>query len=157
LFLQIKEAGASVLEDHLGPSAYANHGRRVVEGQRLAQAESDIFLGWVEGGPESRHFYLRQLRDWKGSVEFDSGTLQQAKFYARLCGMTLARGHARSGDPIAIAAYIGKGDTLDLAIADFGEAYAVQNQLDYDAFMTAIDDGRIPAVDPVTFNPVAHR
>jgi uncharacterized protein (DUF2252 family) len=157
LFLQIKEAGASVLEDHLAPSVYANHGRRVVEGQRLAQAESDIFLGWVEGGPESRHFYLRQLRDWKGSVEFDSGTLQQAEFYARLCGMTLARGHARSGDPIAIAAYMGKGDTLDLAVADFGEAYAVQNRQDYDAFMTAIDDGRIPAVDPVTFTPVSHR
>ncbi len=157
LFLQIKEASASVLEDHLEPSVYASHGRRVVEGQRLAQAESDIFLGWVEGGPESRHFYVRQLRDWKGSIEFESATVGQAEFYARLCGMTLARGHARSGDPIAIAAYMGKGDTLDRALADFGEAYAVQNQQDYEAFLTAIDDGRIPAVDPVTFTPMAHR
>jgi uncharacterized protein (DUF2252 family) len=145
LFLQAKEAGASVLEEHLVPSEYDNHGRRVVEGQRQIQAESDIFLGWAEGGPEERHFYFRQLRDWKGSVEVGAGTPPQAAFYADLCGMTLARGHARSGDPVSISAYLGKGDSFDRAVTAFSERYALQNQRDYDAFQQAISDGRIEA------------
>jgi len=143
LFLQVKEAAPSVLEAHLGPSEYNTHGRRVVEGQRLTQAQSDIFLGWAEAGPEDRHFYFRQLRDWKGSVDVSVGTAKQAGFYAQICGMTLARGHARSGDPVAISAYLGKGDTFDRAITDFSEAYAAQNDRDYEAFVQAIDDGRL--------------
>jgi uncharacterized protein (DUF2252 family) len=149
LFLQLKEAGASVLEKYLGASEYDKHGRRVVEGQRLVQAESDIFLGWTEGGPEHHHYYGRQLRDWKGSVDIDAGgTPQQAAFYAQLCGTTLARGHARSGDPVAIAKYVGKSDTLDRAVTDFSEAYAEQNQCDYEAFLAAISNGRLDATPP---------
>jgi len=147
LFLQVKEAGASVLEAHLGESEYATHGRRVVEGQRLTQAESDIFLGWTEGGPEERHYYVRQLRDWKGSVA-TAGTPKQAGFYAQVCGMTLARGHARSGDAASIAAYLGKSDVFDYAVVAFGEHYAVQNLQDYDAFQQAIHDGRLEASEP---------
>ncbi|MEZ5170709.1 MAG: DUF2252 domain-containing protein [Acidimicrobiia bacterium] len=142
LFLQAKEAEASVLEEHLEPSPYENSGRRVVEGQRLAQAQSDIFLGWTEG-LEGRQFYVRQLRDWKGSVEVEDGSPRQMRFYAGLCGRTLARGHARSGDPIAIAAYVGKGTVLDHALADFSEAYAAQNMDDYERFQEAIDNGRL--------------
>jgi uncharacterized protein (DUF2252 family) len=149
LFLQIKEAGPSVLEEHLDASVYANHGRRVVEGQKLTQAESDIFLGWTEGGLEGFHFYVRQLRDWKGSVALDTGTPEQLAFYARLCGMTLARGHARTGDAVAIASYLGKSDSLDRAITDFSEAYADQNQRDYEAFTTAIHDGRLACSDTI--------
>lgn len=146
LFLQAKEAEASVLEEHLGPSPYENSGRRVVEGQRMSQAQSDIFLGWTEG-MEGRQFYVRQLRDWKGSVEVEDGTPRQMRFYARLCGRTLARGHARSGDPIAIAAYVGKGTVLDDALADFSEAYAAQNMEDYQRFQAAIESGRLEASD----------
>ncbi len=146
LFLQAKEAEASVLEEHLGPSPYENSGRRVVEGQRMSQAQSDIFLGWTEG-MEGRQFYVRQLRDWKGSVETEGGTPRQMRFYARLCGQTLARGHARSGDPIAIAAYTGKGTVLDDALADFSEAYAAQNMEDYERFQAAIESGRLEASD----------
>jgi uncharacterized protein (DUF2252 family) len=149
LFLQIKEAGPSVLEEHLDASVYANHGRRVVEGQKLTQAESDIFLGWTEGGLEGFHFYVRQLRDWKGSVALDTGTPEQLAFYARLCGMTLARGHARTGDAVAIASYLGKSDSLDRAITDFSEGYADQNQRDYEAFTTAIHDGRLACSDTI--------
>jgi uncharacterized protein (DUF2252 family) len=144
LFLQIKEASKSVLEEFLPPSRYQNSGRRVVEGQRLIQAESDIFLGWSEGKFESRNFYLRQLRDWKGSAEIEGAALQDVRFYAQICGMTLARGHARSGDAVAIAEYMGKSDAFDLAISDFSEAYEQQNRRDYDAFVTAIADGRLP-------------
>ncbi len=143
LFLQLKEAGPSVLAEFLQPSKYDNQGRRVVEGQRLAQAQSDIFLGWTQG-QEGRQFYVRQLRDWKGSVEVEGATPEQLSFYAALCGRTLARGHARSGDPIAITAYMGKGTTLDRAITDFAVAYSQQNQQDYAAFLDAIDDGRLP-------------
>jgi uncharacterized protein (DUF2252 family) len=149
LFLQIKEAGPSVLEEHLGASAYPNSGQRVVEGQQLAQAQSDIFLGWSEGR-ESRQFYIRQLRDWKGSVETEGATPNQVEFYARLCGRTLARGHARSGDAASIAAYLGKGDSFDRAITDFSEAYAEQNLRDYNEFIAAIDDGRLPCAEPET-------
>lgn len=144
LFLQAKEATASVLEEHLAPSPYANHGQRVVEGQRLAQAQSDIFLGWTEG-LEGRHFYIRQLRDWKGSVEIDRATRRQLRFYGALCGHTLAHGHARSGDAVAISAYAGRGDILDEAVATFAEVYARQNLDDYEAFRQAIADGRLDA------------
>ena len=148
LFLQIKEADDSVLAEFLEPSVYQNNGRRVVEGQRLVQAQSDIFLGWTEGGPLGNHFYVRQLRDWKGSVEVQGNTSNQIRFYAQLCGMTLARGHARSGDAVAISAYLGKSDSFDRAIGRFSVSYAAQNQADYEAFTTAIADGRLEASDP---------
>ena len=147
LFLQFKEAGPSVLEEFLGASAYPNSGQRVVEGQQMVQAQSDIFLGWAEGR-ESRQFYIRQLRDWKGSVEVEGATPNQVEFYARLCGRTLARGHARSGDAASIAAYLGTGDAFDRAITDFSEAYAEQNLRDFTAFVAAIDDGRIECAEP---------
>lgn len=146
LFLQAKEAGPSVLEEHLGPGRYAHHGQRVVEGQRMVQAQSDIFLGWTTGGA-AVEFYMRQLRDWKGSAETDGATSNQLAFYARICGHTMARGHARSGDPVALSAYMGKGDNLDRAIGSFAEAYAERNAQDYAAFRAAIDDGRIPCAE----------
>ena len=150
LFLQAKEAGTSVLEEHLPSSTYDNSGRRVVEGQRLIQAQSDSFLGWTQGtGPGQRHFYLRQLRDWKGSVEVEKSTPNQLVFYAGLCGTTLARGHARSGDAEAIRAYAGKSTALDRAITAFAEQYAAQNLEDFQAFRRAIADGRLEASDPV--------
>lgn len=148
LFLQAKEVGPSALEAHLAPSPYENAGQRVVEGQRMVQAQSDLFLGWTEG-VGGRQFYIRQLRDWKGSVEIDGGTPNQLKFYARLCGRTLARGHARSGDAVAIDAYAGKSNTLDKAICEFAESYAAQNQADYDEFLAAIEQGRLPSAAAV--------
>jgi len=136
LFLQVKEAEASVLEAHAGKSGFANHGQRVVEGQRLLQAASDIMLGWTRtvglDGVE-RDFYLRQLWDGKFSADIDSMSPSALDVYARLCGWTLARGHARSDDRVAIAAYLGTGDAFDKAIAEFSTAYADQNQRDYDA------------------------
>ena len=149
LFLQFKEATASVLEDHLAKSKYVNPGERVVQGQRLMQATSDIFLGWSKGFQADRFFYWRQLRDMKASADIDNMQPFGLTFYARLCGWTLARGHARSGDPIAMAEYLGTDDTFDRAIADFSEAYAVQNQKDYDAFVEAVRSGRIDAVQGV--------
>ena len=147
LFLQFKEATRSVLEDHLPKSRYATPGRRVVEGQRLLQAASDIFLGWTRGPFQAnRHYYWRQLRDMKGSAPVERMSPVGMKFYARMCGWTLARAHARSGDPIAIAEYLGTDDTFDNAIADFSTRYADQNQRDYDTFVKAIADGRIQAV-----------
>ena len=123
LFLQMKEAEASVLEEFLGPSEFSNHGERVVAGQRLMQASSDIFLGWlhVESGLDgkSRDFYGRQLKDWKGSAEIEQMVPKGLAAYGRLCGWTLARAHARSGDRIAIAAYLGNGDSFDRAILEF--------------------------------------
>ncbi len=147
LFLQAKEAGPSVLEEHFGPSPYANHGQRIVEGQRLVQAQSDVFLGWTEGQIEGRHFYLRQLRDWKGSFEVEAATPNQLRFYADLCGRILARGHARSGDATAISAYMGNSDRLDIAIVAFAEAYARQNLEDFGRFREAIDSGRLQAAE----------
>jgi uncharacterized protein (DUF2252 family) len=146
LFLQVKEAGPSVLAEHLPPGRYEHQGRRVVEGQRLVQATSDIFLGWTTGELAGVNYYVRQLRDWKGSVEIeaDGVTPEQLGFYAGLCGLTLARGHARSGEPIAIAAYAGRGTTLDRSITAFAEAYAAQNLEDYRAFTSAIESGRLP-------------
>jgi hypothetical protein len=152
LFLQAKEAQASVLEPYLGKSAFNNHGQRVVEGQRLMQAESDILLGWMRTpGIDGviRDFYFRQLWDAKGSalVELMDPPLMSA--YARVCGWTLAKAHARSGDSIAIAAYLGSTDTFDRAMAAFAETYADQNERDYAAFKAAIADGRIAAADHV--------
>ncbi len=142
-FLQAKEAQASVLEEFLEPSPYDNHGQRIVEGQRLSQAQSDIFLGWTTGELEQRHYYIRQLRDWKGSVEVEGATPRQLSFYAKLCGTTLARAHARTGDAAAIAAYLGGGRRFASAIAAFCEAYAAQNLADFRAFEDAIDSGRL--------------
>jgi uncharacterized protein (DUF2252 family) len=149
LFLQVKEATASVLEDHLPKSRYNTPGQRVVEGQRLMQAASDIFLGWTRRVQADRYFYWRQLRDMKGSAVVEGMTPVAMTFYAQICGWTLARAHARSGDPIAIAEYLGTDKTLDNAIADFSTRYADQNQRDYDTFVKAIADGRIQAVTGV--------
>ncbi len=147
LFLQIKEAEASVLEPYVGKAAYAHHGRRVVEGQRLMQAASDIFLGWdratgLDGTP--RDFYVRQLWDGKMSADVDTMNPEVLGTYAEICGSTLARGHARSGDRIAIASYLGTGDAFDRAIAEFAAAYADQNQRDYEAVAAAAKAGVIP-------------
>jgi uncharacterized protein (DUF2252 family) len=143
-FLQIKEADRSVLEDHLPDSVYAEHGRRVVEGQRLMQATSDSFLGW-HVGLDGTHYYWRQLKDMKGSVEIEGAPVRAVRRYARLCGWTLARAHARSGDPATISGYLGNGDKFDRAIAEFSLAYADQNERDHAAFTNAIADGRIVA------------
>jgi uncharacterized protein (DUF2252 family) len=147
LFLQIKEAEASVLEEFLGPSEFSNHGERVVVGQRLMQATSDIFLGWlhVSAGidDQPRDFYGRQLKDWKGSAEIEQMVPKAMAAYGKLCGWTLARAHARSGDRIAIAAYLGNADSFDRAIVEFSKAYADQNQRDYQALATAVKSGRI--------------
>ena len=148
LFLQAKEAQESVLERFVGKSAYPNHGQRVVAGQRLMQAASDIFLGWqrVTGlDGQVRDFYLRQLRDWKGSAEVDTMGVSVMGLYARICGATLARAHARSGDRIAIAAYMGSSDAFDRAIADFSTDYADQNERDYQALVDAVGSGRLDA------------
>ena len=146
LFLQVKEATASVLEDHLPKSRYATPGQRVVEGQRLMQAASDIFLGWTRAAQANRYFYWRQLRDMKASALVEGMSPLAMTFYAKMCGWTLAHAHARSGDPIAIAEYLGTDDTFDNAIADFSARYADQNQRDYDTFVKAIADERIQAI-----------
>jgi uncharacterized protein (DUF2252 family) len=148
LFLQLKEAQPSVLEPFLGKSQYTNHGQRVVEGQRLMQAASDIMLGWhrVTGlDGVKRDFYFRQLWDEKGSVIIEGMRPRELSAYAEICGRALARGHARSGDAVAITAYLGSGDTMDKALADFAELYADQNELDYAALTTAVKTGRIKA------------
>jgi len=149
LFLQVKEATASVLEDHLPRSRYRQAGERVVQGQRMMQAASDIFLGWTPGAREDRYLYWRQLRDMKGSVVVETMSPEALAFYGRICGHTLARAHARSGDPIAIAAYLGKKDRFDRSIADFSERYADQNERDYEAFTKAIRSGRLQAREDV--------
>ena len=149
LFLQVKEAQTSVLEQFVGKSEYKNSGKRVVAGQRLMQANTDIFLGWqhVSSGLDGkeRDFYVRQLKDWKGSFEFEAAVPAGAGAYGKACGWTLARAHARSGDTIAIASYLGKSDTFDRAVADFAETYADQNERDYKALRDAVDSGRIKA------------
>ena len=149
LFLQIKEASASVLEDHLPKSRYRQSGERVVQGQRMMQAASDIFLGWTKGVQANRYMYWRQLRDMKGSVVVETMLPEALAFYARICGQTLARAHARSGDPIAIAAYLGKKDRFDQSITDFSERYADQNDRDYRAFTNAIRSGQLKALPGV--------
>jgi len=149
LFLQIKEAQASVLEPYLGRSEYSNHGQRVVVGQRVMQSVSDIFLGWVHVDAKdtldgvSRDFYFRQLWDWKTSLDLDVVVPIGLELYAQVCGFLLARAHARSGDRIAIGEYLGKGDTFDKAIAEFARAYADQNEKDYAELVQAGKDGRI--------------
>ena len=148
LFLQLKEAQPSVLEPFLGKSQYTSHGQRVVEGQRLMQAASDIMLGWhritgVDG--IKRDFYFRQLWDEKGSVVIEGMRPKELSAYGEICGRTLARAHARSGDAVTIAAYLGTSDALDQALADFAELYADQNELDYAALTTAVKTGRVEA------------
>ncbi len=146
LFLQAKEAEASVLEPYAGASEFGNHGERVVEGQWLMQASSDVLLGWLPAlglDGKERAFYVRQLWDGKRSVEVESLPPQGLAFYGRVCGWTLARAHARSGDSIAIGAYLGKGESFDNAIADFSVRYADQNELDYGALADAAKSGRI--------------
>jgi uncharacterized protein (DUF2252 family) len=149
LFLQLKEAEAAVLEQFLGRSEFKNHGERVVTGQHLMQAQSDIFLGWlhVESGldEQPRDFYGRQLKDWKGSAEIEQMVPKGMARYGRLCGWTLARAHARSGDRIAIAAYLGKGPSFDRALVQFSKAYAEQNERDYKALTNAVASGRVVA------------
>ena len=153
LFLQVKEADTSVLEEFLGPSEFTNHGERVVVGQRLMQATSDIFLGWlhVDAGLDGkpRDFYARQLKDWKGSAEIEQMDPKALATYGGLCGWTLARAHARSGDRIAIAAYLGNGDSFDRAIVEFSRAYADQNDRDYQELAAAVKSGRITALEGV--------
>jgi uncharacterized protein (DUF2252 family) len=148
LFLQVKEAQPSVLEEFAGKSAYRNHGARVVAGQRLMQASSDIFLGWRQMTTTNGakiDFYARQLKDWKGSPEIDVMRPEEMAAYGRTCGWTLARGHARSGDRIAIAAYLGSGDVFDRAMTSFAETYADQNERDFAALTEAVKTGRITA------------
>ena len=148
LFLQFKEAQASVLEPFLGKTEFGNHGRRVVEGQRLMQSTSDVLLGWartdgVDG--TQRDFYIRQLWDGKGSAVVELMKPSAMKTYARVCGWTLARAHARSGDAAAIAAYLGSGEGFDSALADFAEIYADQNEQDHAALKRAVESDRITA------------
>jgi uncharacterized protein (DUF2252 family) len=148
LILQAKEAQASVMEPFAGRSAYENHGQRVVVGQRLMQTASDIFLGWQrvkERDGQRRDYYIRQLHDWKGSADIDTLRVAGATMYARMCGATLARAHARSGDWIAMASYLGKSEAFDEAVADFSAAYADQNERDYEALVGAVASGRIEA------------
>ena len=148
LFLQAKEAEASVLERFTKKSHYGNHGARVVAGQRLMQASSDIFLGWqradgVDG--VCRDYYVRQLQDWKGSIDTETMVPQGLQEYGKLCARTLARAHARSGDRFAMAAYLGNGNTFEKALAKFAESYADQNERDYEAFAAACKSGRLHA------------
>jgi uncharacterized protein (DUF2252 family) len=149
LFLQIKEATASVLEPYVRRSRYRQHGERVVQGQRMIQAASDIYLGWTIGLDVQRHFYWRQLRDMKGSALVEGMVPLGLTFYARMCGWTLARAHARSGDPVAIAEYLGQTDAFDKSITDFSERYADQNERDYEAFVNAVKSGRLEAAEGV--------
>jgi uncharacterized protein (DUF2252 family) len=150
LVLQAKEAEASVLEEHVGRSRYKNHGQRVVQGQRLMQAASDILLGWVhttgiDGRP--RDFYVRQLWDWKGSAEVETMSPKRLARYGELCGWALARAHARSGDRLAIAAYLGSSPAFDRAVVEFADRYADQNEADFEALQQAVAAGRL-AVSP---------
>lgn len=152
LFLQAKEAQSSVLEQFLGVSEFSNHGERVVAGQRLMQASSDIFLGWQKtNGIDGidRDYYVRQLRDWKASADVEAFNPNGMSLYARVCAWTLARAHARSGDRIALAAYLGKKDTFDQAIAAFASAYADQNERDYSVLRAAVSSGKIVAEEGV--------
>lgn len=148
LFLQIKEAQPSVLERFTSKSMFSNHGHRVVAGQRLMQAASDIFLGWerFEWDGEERDYYFRQLRDWKGSVDVDGMTPAGMDVWGRMCGWTLARAHARSGDRIAIGAYMGKSEAFETAVAEFADRYADVNEVDYRLLKSAVANGRLIAV-----------
>jgi uncharacterized protein (DUF2252 family) len=163
LFLQAKEAGASVLEEFVEPSRYDNCGQRVVIGQRLMQTLSDIFLGWVrvQGfDGQTRDFYLRQLRDWKGPAEIESMVPMGMRAHGEICGWTMARAHARSGDRIAIAAYLGAGPAFDRAVHEFAPLYADQNERDHRALREAIADSLRPrrpaSVQPAFRSAVTH-
>lgn len=152
LFLQVKEASESVLAPYCGQSTFLNEGERVVQGQRLMQASSDIFLGWsrgpaVDGDP--RDFYVRQLWDWKLSADIEEQSSKTLGINGQICGWTLARAHARSGDRVAIAAYLGSGDVFDVAMSDFAEAYADQNERDHARFLEAVADSRVDAITGV--------
>src|SRR4029079_5269534 len=141
---------ASVLEDHLPKSRFKHRGERVVRGQRMMQAASDIFLGWASGVlDDQRHYYWRQLRDMKGSAVVETMLPIGLAFYAKICGWSRARAHARSGDPVAMAEYLGTGASFDKAITDFAERYADQNERDYEAFVGAIRSGRRQAIEGV--------
>jgi hypothetical protein len=144
LFLQVKEARASVLEAFAGPSAFRNHGQRVVTGHRLMQSASDIFLGWTASA-SGRDYYVRQLRDVKIKFDVERFDALQMLVFAECCGLTLARAHARSGEPTAISGYLGKGDVFDKAIAAFSIAYADQAERDYESFRKAISNRRLQA------------
>jgi uncharacterized protein (DUF2252 family) len=144
LFLQVKEAGTSVLENYVKSNTYEHHGHRVVAGQRLMQAASDIFLGWFRG-TGGRDFYWRQLKDMKGSANVEGMSPDELVLYGGLCGWTLARAHARSGDRVEIAGYLGKSERFDRAIADFARAYADQTERDHAALCAAVKSGRLPA------------
>jgi uncharacterized protein (DUF2252 family) len=148
LFLQVKEAQPSVLKAHLGRGRFANQGRRVVEGQRLMQVASDVLLGWIRSTDVdgvARDYYVRQLWDWKYSVAIETFGAEEFEAYARLCGRTLARAHARTGDRVAIAAYLGNSDAFDDALARFAESYAETNEADYKALVEAVRSGRVKA------------
>jgi uncharacterized protein (DUF2252 family) len=147
LLLQVKEASASVLEPFLGASVYDEPGQRVVEGQRMMQAASDLFLGWGPSATGDRHYYWRQLRDMKGSAEIDRMSPDALDAYGRMCGWSLARAHARSGPAVAIAAYLGSSDRFERAMAEFAHRYSQQNRADFEAHQQAVADGRIEAVD----------
>jgi uncharacterized protein (DUF2252 family) len=150
LILQVKEAQASVLEKFAGKSEYTHHGQRVVAGQRLMQGASDVFLGWqrIKGlDGETRDYYVRQLHDWKGGAEVEELLVSGATLYSQICGQTLARAHARWGDRIAIASYLGNSEVFDRAIADFSAAYADQNERDYETLVRSIKSGRLAAQD----------
>ncbi|MDF9817115.1 hypothetical protein M2266_006428 [Streptomyces sp. SPB162] len=153
LFLQAKEADTSVLAPYVGASEYENQGERVVSGQRLMQAASDIFLGWerVDGmDGRRRDFYIRQLRDWKGIAQPELMVPRGMRVFGEVCGTTLARAHARSGDRIAIAGYLGRGESFDRALTTFAERYADQNERDHQALVNAVRDGRITAAETGT-------
>ncbi len=145
LFLQVKQANASVLEPYAGKSVYSNHGQRVVMGQRLMQAASDIMLGWTEGMLGGRHFYLRQLHDVKLSVIMETMDSETLRAYAKLCGWTLARAHARSGDASMISGYLGNSGVFDEAVTKFAVAYADQTERDYRELRKAVREGRLQA------------
>jgi len=145
LFLQVKEATTSVLEAYVRRSRYRQHGERVVQGQRLMQASSDIYLGWTKGVEAGRYYYWRQLRDMKGSALVELMAPATLEFYGQICGWTLARAHARSADPVALAEYLGDSDAFDRSITDFSRRYADQNDRDYEAFVQAVKSGRLEA------------
>ena len=146
LFLQLKEANEAVTAPHAGPSEFTHHGQRVVVGQRLMQAASDIFLGWTTDA--GHHYYVRQFRDMKGSVNLDVMTESGFATYARLCGRVLARAHARSGDAVAIGGYLGRQRVFDEAVAVFADAYSDQTERDHAALLDAVRSGRVTAHAP---------
>src|SRR5262249_36464602 len=144
-FLQVKQASESVLERYVGKSVYPNHGQRVVQGHRLMQSASDIFLGWTEGRA-GRHFYIRQLRDAKIKFAIEAFGSAELIQFAEWCGWTLARAHARSGEPAMITGYLGESDVFDLAIVEFAAAYADQTEQDHEAVVKAVRTGELEAV-----------